>query len=61
MLYFVLYLRTVMYFVLYLRAIHCTYCTLTILNLINNINEFWIKTKLLVLNLRVYGFRSKIP
>ena len=72
MLYFVLYLRTVLYFVLstvledsplyFLRTVYCTYCTLTLWDLINDTNEFWIKTKLLlVLNLGVYGFRPKSP
>ena len=65
--------RTVLYFVLstvledstlyLLRTVYCTYCTLTLLDLINDTNEFWIKTKilLLVLNLGVYGFRPKSP
>ena len=64
--------RTVLYFVLstvledstlyLLRTVYCTYCTLTLWDLINDTNEFWIKTKLLlVLNLGVYGFRPKSP
>ena len=48
--------------VLYLRTVHCTYCTLTILDLINDTNEFQINLiLLLVLNLGVYGFRPKSP